>query len=450
MRVAASLGVFAGLTFATSPVCTACCGDDDEMTSRQPLYVRKLTLKDIRCFEHLEIEFGPGESIVIVGDNGDGKSTILRALAMGLCDQSSASALFRELHGEYVRSGSNNKHGTITVDLAGSRRSSDHFRIDTTVRSLDAFERVEQVLFDLSSGTKKRLTQDEFPWARIFASAYGPGIRVQGTSDYEDYLTVDAVYPLFRYDVLLQNPELVIRRLMDAATRNNRAGGEKVLDGVKQLLSGILQLEKSDVLKLDRTGIRLRRQGTDVGLSALADGYRGTVTWILDLLAWWFVYRNGKTFRFRDVRGVVFIDEIEQHLHPRWQRNIIRLLTQSFPRVQFVATTHSPLVASGCEDVTVHSVTKEEHRVVSPFGWLAEDVYRMMGLHTTRSQVLANRLEEYQRLDLKRLRKKASRSELARIRRIRGELRHLPADDPIQVLSELKNLRKVFKSERDE
>ena len=349
---------------------------------------------------------------------------------------------------EVVRS--SDHHGTITVDLAGPRRSSDRFRIDTTVRSLDAFERVEQVLFDLSSGTKKRLTQDEFPWGRIFASAYGPGIRVQGTSDYEDYLTVDAVYPLFRYDVLLQNPELVIRRLMDAATRQDRGGGEKVLDGVKQLLSGILQLEKSDVIKLDRTGIRLRHRGRDVGLSALADGYRGTVTWILDLLAWWFVYRNGKTFHFQDVRGVVFIDEIEQHLHPRWQRNIIRLLTRSFPRVQFVATTHSPLVASGCEDVTVHSISKGEHRVENPFGWLAEDVYRMMGLQTTRSHDLASRLEEYQRLDLKRLQKKVSPAELARIRQIRRELQQLPADDPIQVLSELGNLRQVLKDESDE
>ena len=420
------------------------------MTSRQPLYVQKLTLKDIRCFEHLEIEFEEGESIVIIGDNGDGKSTVLRALAMGLCDQSSASALFRELHGDYVRSGSSNHQGTITVDLAGPRRSTDRFRIETTVRSLDAFERVEQVLFDLSSGTKKPLTQDDFPWERIFASAYGPGIRVQGTSDYEYYLTVDAVYPLFRYDVLLQNPELVIRRLMDAATRQDRKGGEKVLDAVKQLLSGILQLEKSDVLTLDRTGIRLRHLGRDVGLSALADGYRGTVTWILDLLAWWFVYRNGKTYRFRDVRGVVFMDEIEQHLHPRWQRNIIHLLTRSFPHVQFVATTHSPLVASGCEDVTVHGITKGVHRVESPFGWLAEDVYQMMGLQTTRSQDLVSRLEEYQRLDLKRLRKKASPSELARIRRIRGELRQLPADDPIQVLSELKNLRQVLENESDE
>ena len=420
------------------------------MTSRQPLHIEKLTLTDIRCFDHLTIEFAKGESVVIIGDNGDGKSTILRALAMGLCDQSSAAALFRELEGEYVRHGSTVLHGTITVDLAGPRRSSERYRIVTTVHSLESFERVEQELFHLSSDTRTLLRQDEFPWHRIFASAYGPGIRVQGTSDYEYYLTVDAVYPLFRYDALLQNPELVIRRLVDAATRRDRRGGKRVLDGVKQLLSGILQLDPSDVLTLERTGIRLRHRGTDVGLSALADGYRGTVTWILDLLAWWFVYRSGRTFRFRDVRGIVFIDEIEQHLHPRWQRSIIRLLTQSFPYVQFVATTHSPLVASGCEDVTVHSITNGEYRVEHPFGWVAEDVYRLMGLPTTRSHGLASRLDEYQQLDLKRLERTASAADLTRLQKIKQDLSRLPADDPIQILGELATLHQFLTDENDE
>ena len=385
----------------------------------------------------------------MVGDNGVGKSTVLRALAMGLCDESSASALFRELHGDYVRSDSNVHHGTITVDLIGSWKSSDRFRIETTVRSLEAFERVEQKLFDLSSGSEKPLEQDEFPWGRIFATAYGPGIRIQGTSDYEYYLTVDAVYPLFRYDVLLQNPELVIRRLIDAARHRRRGGGERVLEGVRKLLSKILQLDQSDDLTLDRTGIRLRQLGRSIGLSALADGHRGTVTWVLDLLSWWFVYRAGRTFHFQDVRGVVLIDEIEQHLHPRWQRNIMRLLTESFPHVQFVATTHSPLVASGCKDVTVHNITKGGILVVTPFGWLAEDVYRLMGLQTTRSHDLASFLDEYQRLDLRRLQKKASPTELTRIEQIQRELSQLPAEDPIRVVSELENLRRLLKDESD-
>ena len=222
-----------------------------------------------------------------------------------------------------------------------------------------------------------------------------------------------------------------------------------MLNGVRQLLSNILQLDESDDLTLDRTGIRLRQIERNIGLSALADGYRGTVTWVLDLLSWWFVYRAGRTFQFQDVRGVVFIDEIEQHLHPRWQRNIMRLLTESFPRVQFVATTHSPLVASGCKDVTVHNITKGGYQTETPFGWLAEDVYRLMGLQTTRSHDLASLLDEYQRLDLRRLQKKTSSTELTRIEEIKQELIQLPAEDPIRVLREIDNLRQLLKDENE-
>ena len=74
----------------------------------------------------------------------------------------------------------------------------------------------------------------------------------------------------------------------------------------------------------------------------------------------------------------------------------------------------------------------------------------MMGLQTTRSHALAKRLEEYQQLDIRRLQKKASRDELAQIKQIRLELLQLPAEDPIQVLSELENLRYVLKDKNDQ
>jgi hypothetical protein len=51
------------------------------------------------------------------------------------------------------------------------------------------------------------------------------------------------------------------------------------------------------------------------------------------------------------VSGIVLIDEIEQHLHPRWQRQIIKLLRDQFPKVQFVATTHTPMCAVGTTDL---------------------------------------------------------------------------------------------------
>lgn len=413
------------------------------MTS-SPLYIDRLTLKNIRCFKHLNIQFNEsGGSIVVIGDNGDGKSTVLRSLAMGICDQSSASALFRELHGEYVRTRSPDGYGTIEVELVSRRSNRYRYVIRTRITSLKTFERVDQELYRLTGGHRKPLSQDKFPWHRIFASGYGPGIRVQGTADFDYSSTVDAVYSLFRYDVVLQNPELLIRRLIDAARRKRgEEAGHEVLVHIQQLLAKVLQLESGQIY-FEASGIYIKSRSGKVNLSALADGYRGTVTWVLDLVSWWFLYRRDwGSEDFLDVHGVVLIDEVEQHLHPRWQRNIISLLTESFPDVQFIATTHSPLVASGCKGIPVHRFADSEHSIEHPFGWLAEDVYQIMGLHTSRAEALAEHISKFEALDLKRLRGKATPSDLSRLSNMRQALDLLPQDDPTRLISELDNLLK--------
>lgn len=48
--------------------------------------------------------------------------------------------------------------------------------------------------------------------------------------------------------------------------------------------------------------------------------------------------------------GIVMIDEVDMHLHPKWQWNIIKALKKTFPRVQFIVTTHSPIVVASCKD----------------------------------------------------------------------------------------------------
>ena len=413
----------------------------------KPLYISRLALTDIRCFAQLEIRFDEnGASTVVIGDNGDGKSTILRSLAIGICDQSSASALFRELHGEFVRYDSGKDQGTIEVELAGPGR--DRFLIKTVIKSLKAFERVEQQLFRLRSGRRSKLTQDEFPWERVFASGYGPGIRVQGMADYDYYLTVDAVYALFRYDVLLQNPELVVRRIIDAVPRKHGTKArDKALHEIKELLARVLQLDGPNSISLKWDGIYVKTSTGNVGLSSLSDGFRGTVTWVMDLIAWWFVYRRDWTStQSNDIHGIVLIDEIEQHLHPRWQRNIMHLLTESFPHVQFIASTHSPLVTSGCEGIAVHRFSADEHSTEHPYGWLAEDVYRMMGLEQgSRPSSFRKLLDRVRELELKRISNRATTEELAELREYDQRLSLLPAADPVRTTISLKSIHEFLK-----
>jgi predicted ATP-binding protein involved in virulence len=74
---------------------------------------------------------------------------------------------------------------------------------------------------------------------------------------------------------------------------------------------------------------------------ALGDGYRGTGSWLLDLLG-----NNLKAGRWAQepkLAGIVLLDEMDEHLHPRWQKSLVPTLRRLLPNVQFIATTHSPL-----------------------------------------------------------------------------------------------------------
>lgn len=433
------------------------------------MYISKVVLENVRCFEKLEIDFEQrGSSILLLGDNGDGKSTVLKSIAMGLCDESSAAALFRELPGDFVRRRPRRKESktgdtaTIKIDLAGDDGWT--YQIVTRITSLDTFERVSQrggkgeKLLSRSKGNKKeRLDQDSFPWDKIFVSGYGAGLRVQGSADFQHYLAVDAVYPLFKYDEPLQNPELVIRRLVEAAEgirkdpKLKKIHAEIVLNKVKQLLANFLDLEKKDQIELTSTGIKVRGRWGIAELGELGDGYRATVTWVLDLLAWWFLKASQKArLDITNIYGIVIFDEIEQHLHPRWQRRILPLLQSSFPHIQFIATSHSPLVASGSEDIAVHVLQSGKHSIEKPYGWLAEDVYLMMGLKDTRSiQYKNDVLGAYEEIYQKQIEGSASKAELQKLKQLRKGLSLLPESDPVSLTTEInsitESLRKLTK-----
>lgn len=415
----------------------------------------RLYLKDIRCFEELEISFerGRGSALLVIGENGHGKSTVLRSLAMGLCDWSSAAALFRELPGEFVRHRSTNGEATIKIDLSAGAYC---YRIETIIKSVRGFERIEQRHYRWRGRARpKRLHQDKFPWHRIFASGYGAGIRVQGTADFDSYRTVDALYPLFVYDAPLQNPELVIRRLVMEAQRGKkkpRVHARRVLEEIRSLLEGFFDLGSNEAIELLPTAIALRRGRDSVPLAALGDGYRSIVTIVLDLMAWWFLKqpRKDRTAEPAGMSGIVLIDEVEQHLHPNWQQTIMDRLTRSFPKLQIVATTHSPLVSSGCEGIPVHRLDQGKHSIESPFGWRAEDVYRMMGVPSSRSDSFRIQiLDEFRMLDLKRLRRTAEPSELRRLKALRRQLDLLPGRDPLRLTTEIENIKRSIEAERE-
>ena len=122
--------------------------------------------------------------------------------------------------------------------------------------------------------------------------------------------------------------------------------------------------------------LQIDREGSTIAVRHLSDGERGVLALVLDL-ARRLVQANPEMDNpVLEAEAVVLIDEIDLHLHPSWQRAIVRNLTSTFPRCQFIATTHSPQVIGEVGHERIHIMTDSE--VYSPTHSFGVDSSRVL------------------------------------------------------------------------
>lgn len=115
---------------------------------------------------------------------------------------------------------------------------------------------------------------------------------------------------------------------------------------------------------------------TTIEVAQLSDGERGTLALVLDLTRRLAQANPEMTDPAAEAEAVVLIDEIDLHLHPKWQRQIIRNLTSAFPRCQFIATTHSPQVIGEVEHDRIQIIANGQ--VYSPTHSFGVDSSRVL------------------------------------------------------------------------
>ena len=395
--------------------------------------VLNLKIKNIKCFKEIEIPFEDNGEIknwsLIVGNNGQGKTTFLRSLALGLCDESGASALPPELYGGILRE--NEPSGFIEVTLKDENKNKK-YKIKTEINLKGSSESVSQKTYQLESEniSPKEISTAKLDIIRdkIFVIGYGAGRSVTGTNSYEEYADVDSVYSLFNYEHRLQNAELGARRI----------DFEKKFDELAEHLKKILMLEDSDEIELSASGLCVKSKWGNRLFNSLSDGYQSLTTVIIDFLSWKLLHNNNK-FNLKDISGIFIIDEIEQHLHPKWQRNIIRILSERFPKIQFIGSTHTPICALGLNDLTCKSQLikasytnshsevdifdmKEEFKGYRIDQILTSDIFE---LTSTRSKSVEKKLTEYREIYLKDSEDR-SKEEQKKLESIEKELKNLP------------------------
>ena len=136
--------------------------------------------------------------------------------------------------------------------------------------------------------------------------------------------------------------------------------------------------------------------GDPLYAGALSAGTQGTLLWIW-ALALHMVNYYGWTEGWEKKPAILLIDEIENHLHPTWQRRVIPALLKHFPGLQIFATTHSPFVVAGLKAGQVHLLKRDEQGRVTAstntediVGWTADEILRtMMGVDDPTDDVTA-------------------------------------------------------------
>jgi hypothetical protein len=280
----------------------------------------------------IDYELGDGAPwTVLLGENATGKSSLLQAIALTLLEGDGRGPTATTPAGVLTRGRAS---GSVRVWLDES----------TEPRVLSFAQR------------KRRFARSgpEYPGVLL---GYGATRLLPRQS-----------MPETRGRVRLDNMFDPFRPLIDA----NRWLGQlepKSFDFVARALKDVLWLPRSARLRRVRRkgvpGVALKLFGTDLALQDLSDGYQSVLGLTCDIIAGLKASSKGA---LEAAEGLVAIDELGAHLHPRWRMRIVQSLRRAFRRVQFIVSTHDPLCLRGLEngEVVVLRRTSRGHVFAEP------------------------------------------------------------------------------------
>jgi hypothetical protein len=358
----------------------------------EPAYFCSLDVENVRCFgdkQRLNLMNGdrPAKWTVVLGDNGVGKTTLLQCLysmAPGVHHQESKDLAFpRGVWSEFAPVRHGEQLGTIETRVALIGRLTE-----------EGFTFAEGDLFfdergPTSSGAFSAIE------APVLCCGYGASRRL-GAGSLEAQAGSDAGDSLFVPDVPLIN---AVEWLLQADYASRGARGERALRRRERIERALVRLlpdvSTIRVAGLDddppRPHVEAETPYGWVDLRDLSLGYQTMIAWIVDLASRMFEAYPDTEDPLAEA-AIVLVDEVDLHLHPRWQRRITSHLGELFPNAQFIVTAHSPLVvqAPGVTNIAVLRREGDQVRILNDpeevRGWRVDQILTsdLFGLDSAR------------------------------------------------------------------
>lgn len=406
------------------------------------MYIHAVSLRNIRGFETLDFKLARPDGkyagwTVFTGDNGSGKSTLLKAIAVCLTGKDTARSLQPSFH-RWIRQGA--KDGKASMQLEILRTEEDDELTSggpppdgpfPAKLTLENGGKEAALLSSIPPGkTKSYKLPDRTVWsssaAGWFSCGYGPFRRVFGASSDATQIMVSTFTArfatMFQEAASLSEADRWLRELDHKKLESKKAEREQ-LDVLLEILKDDLMPNQLTVKRVDSDGLWLAdRNGVELAWSEMSDGYRAALALLTDIVRHLINAYGvaGLTDRDADGRlfikrsGVVLIDEIDAHLHPEWQMQIGFWLKRHFPNIQFLVTTHSPIICQAADENGLF-VLPEPGSSAEPRALSDEDYRKVIasrpdtilltpafGLQNTRSPKAVEGRAEYARLQAKK------------------------------------------------
>lgn len=287
-------------------------------------FLEEVEIEDFFSIKDAMLDFQKSKEIYLLGENGDGKSLVLMAIYLAF-------------NGYYI---------------ANAAESED------VARALGIIKKIHPTtLLGIDASDNEYALNLPFSIKNIFA--YGTHRGRYSTDKSEKY----GFMSLFSIDEQLHNPVTWLMQqkaieLEKDLDNDNMFYEDKSypihfsISFLEQLLKDIL--EKNVEVKVGVSKVDFVEKGEIISFDQLSEGYRGILIFVVDLMIRLAQsVGSDQTIELQEIKGVVLIDEIDQHLHPKWQKEIVGRLRAIFPQVQFIMTTHSPTIIQGASDEAI-------------------------------------------------------------------------------------------------
>lgn len=381
------------------------------------IYFRALYLRDIKCFRgDFVLSFTDRKSkptlwSVLLGNNNTGKTTTLKMLAamayprvmeeyLTKYNPANRAKIYRS---NTTRNTKKNKSTTLAFydwlsndnyrPQIGPNLFFPYFDFSLQIkRDLEINKIVD--LSSISTAEISYLNNYYYNISKTYNDSliiYAYGIhRKVSDSSLSEYSDASPVSSLFQNTDLFNIEEWILQT--DYATRigpdSNREKATILFDRLKHILlfskafPDIIDIRINSSQEL-KSFVEVKVGDNWVKIKDLGYGYQSTIAWVIDLAKRMFD-------RYPDLENplhgpaIVLVDEIDLHLHPEWQRKIIKYLSDLFPNTQFIVTAHSPLIVQSAESVNLIMLEKDDEtgsiNVRQQFGsfqgWTVEEILR--------------------------------------------------------------------------